>query len=186
MVGDLDSSEVAAGGGLGRRPASISCERRESGDEITATASHDGYAAAFGLIHRRCLNLDPHGNALHGEDILEPVPGAAPSGPHLFAVRFHLHPLVQARVEDGIDGPTVLMLLPGGAIWRFTAEGAFVELGESIYCGTDAPPRPCFQITASGETGAGEGGETAPAAGGEAVSRVTSITWAFTREQPSG
>ena len=178
MVGDLDSSEVAAGGGLGRRPASISCERRESGDEITATASHDGYAAAFGLIHRRCLNLDPHGNALHGEDILEPVPGAAPSGPHLFAVRFHLHPLVQARVEDGIDGPTVLMLLPGGAIWRFTAEGAFVELGESIYCGTDAPPRPCFQITASGETAPGADGENKPGA--------TSVTWAFTREQPSG
>jgi len=188
MIGDLDSSEVAAEGGLGRRPAPITCERRDSGDEITATASHDGYAAAFGLIHRRCLNLDPQGTALHGEDTLEPAPGAPASGPHPFAVRFHLHPLVQARVEEGIDGPTVLMLLPAGAIWRFSAEGAAVELGESIYCGTDAPPRPCFQITASGETapGANASGENKPVASGENKPTATSVTWAFTREQPSG
>ena len=170
MVDDLDSSEVAAEGGLGRRPAPIQCERKDSGDGITATAGHDGYAAAFGLIHRRSLNLDPQGNALLGEDVLEPAPGAAEPPPRPFALRFHLYPLVQARIEDGLDGATVLMLLPGGAIWRFTAEGAVVELGESVYCGSEAPPRPCFQISATGETGNG----------------ATSVTWAFTREQPSG
>ncbi len=170
MIGDQDSSEIAASGGLSRRPAQIVCERRETGDEITATASHNGYASTFGLIHRRHLNLDLHGNALSGEDVLDPVAGTAAPPLHPFAVRFHLHPLVQARVEEGIDGPTVLMLLPNGTIWRFSAEGALVELGESIYYGSDAPPRPCFQITASGETGVG----------------ATSVTWAFTREQPSG
>ena len=170
MIGDLDSSDVAPEGGLGRRPTDATSERRESEGEIAVTASHNGYAACFGLIHRRHLNLDPHGNALSGEDILEPLP-AADAAPRLFAARFHLHPLVQAVVEDGIDGPTVLMRLPGGAIWRFTAEGALVELGDSIYCGTEGPPRPCFQITASGET---------------VPSGATSITWAFTREQPSG
>ncbi len=185
MVGDADSSEVAAGGGLGRRPGEITCERRDSGHEITAIASHDGYAATLGLLHRRCLHLDLAGHALSGEDILEPVPGTIAVPCHSFAVRFHLHPLVQARVEEGIDGPTVLMLLPGGAIWRFTAEGAFVELGESIYSGTDAPPRPCFQITASGECHPSASGEGSPGASGEG-SPGASVMWAFTREQPSG
>ncbi|MEI6559535.1 MAG: heparinase II/III family protein [Rhodospirillaceae bacterium] len=178
MIGDLDSSEVAPDGGLGRRPSAISGERREAGDEIAVTASHNGYLGPYGLIHRRHLSLDPHGNALSGEDLLEPAPGAAASAPRPFAVRFHLHPSVQARVEAGIDGPTVLMLLPGGAIWRFSAEGAHIDLDDSVYCGTAGPPRPCFQIIASGE--AGTGGDS-----GEAAARVTSVTWAFTREQPS-
>ncbi|MEI8394334.1 MAG: heparinase II/III family protein [Rhodospirillaceae bacterium] len=164
-VAETNSSEVSKRGGLGRRPGQVGCERQESPEEITVITHHDGYVPNFGLLHRRTLHLDQHGDALIGEDVLEPVEGATPET-RPFAVRFHLHPNVQPRIIDGVDGPAVLLKPPSGAAWRFTAEGGTLDLEDSIYCGTGGPPRPTRQIVVSSEAG--------PAA--------ATVSWAFNRE----
>ena len=165
-VGETNSSEVELKGALGRRPGHVGCERRETSDEITVITNHNGYSPNFGLLHRRTLHLDQHGDSLNGEDTLEPVIGAQPT-PHPFAVRFHLHPSVQAEIVDGIDGPAVLIRPPSGAAWRFSAEGGSIALEDSIYCGNGSTPRPTLQIVVGGEVG--------PTA--------TTVSWAFNREQ---
>ncbi len=168
-VAETNSSEVAPGGRLGRRPEHVGCERQETADEITVIANHNGYSPNFGLLHRRTLHLDQHGDALHGEDSLEIVPGAEPV-PRAFALRFHLHPGVQTQMVDSVDGPAVILRPPGGSAWRFTAEGGAAELADSIYFSIGASPRPTKQILVSGETG----------------TSTTTVTWAFNREQPPG
>lgn len=168
-VGEHNSSEISAAGGVGRRPGHVGCERQETTDEITVIANHNGYSPGFGLLHRRTLHLDQHGDALHGEDTLEPVIGAKPEA-HPFAVRFHLHPSVQAQIVEGVDGPAVLLRPPSGALWRFTAEGGAIDLEASVYCGTPGQPRQTLQIVVGGEAG------PTPA----------TVSWAFNREQPTG
>ncbi len=76
------------------------------------TASHDGYANDFGVIHHRALRLSPDGRALDGEDSFTPAAGAAlPAGVgDEFAIRFHLHPSIKANRLS--DGRGVILLLP--------------------------------------------------------------------------
>ncbi len=186
-IAETNSSGVVSQGGVEHPPGQVTCTRRETADEITIIASHNGYVPSFGLLHRRTLHLDQHGDTLHGEDSLEPaVAGSAspasastaasaassassappPTAPRPFAIRFHLHPAVQAQIVDGIDGPTVILRSASGTAWRFTAEGGTIELAESIYRGTAGPPRPTLQIVVHGEVGL-EG---------------ASVGWAFHRE----
>jgi uncharacterized heparinase superfamily protein len=174
-VDETNSSEVMAQGGLGRLPGEVGCERRETADEITVVTHHNGYTPNFGLLHRRTLHLDQHGDALHGEDTLEPAGGTEPAGGAVvtsrpFAIRFHLHPSVQAQLVEGVDGLAAIVRPPSGAAWRFTAEGGTIDLTDSIYRGTIGTPRPTLQIVVSGEAG--------PTA--------TSVSWAFNRERSSG
>lgn len=164
-VAETNSSEISPQGGIGRRPGHVGCERQETAEEITILANHNGYSPNFGLLHRRALHLDQHGDALHGEDTLEPVIGAQPE-PRPFAVRFHLHPSVQARIVDSVDGPAVLLRPTSGVAWRFTAEGGTIDLEPSVYCNTAGSPRQTTQIVVSGEAG--------PAA--------ASVSWAFNRD----
>ncbi len=127
VVGDTNSSEIRADGGLGRRPTHVPCERAEDGGSQWLTASHDGYSANFGLTHARQLFLAAEGDDLRGEDRL-----TGRSGQN-FAIRFHLHPQVQASLTQ--DGATALLRLPSGAGWRLRAQGAVMSLGESVYLG---------------------------------------------------
>jgi uncharacterized heparinase superfamily protein len=56
------------------------------------------------------------------------VPGTAAVE---YAVRFHLHPLVQAiRFEDET---AVQLVLPDGSAWLFRADGSAISIEESIY-----------------------------------------------------
>ena len=50
-------------------------ERNGSEDGVALTASHDGYRAAFGLVHERRWRLAADGQSLHGEDRLIPRRG---------------------------------------------------------------------------------------------------------------
>jgi uncharacterized heparinase superfamily protein len=69
-----------------------------------------------------------------------------------FAVRFHLHPAVEASLVE--DGGGARLQLPSGAIWRLRAAGAEMSLGESIYLGS-GEPRKTQQVVLSGTTGPG-------------------------------
>ncbi len=149
VVGDTNAIEITAGGSLGHGPSSVRCERAEEGGHQWIAATHDFYRRRFGLTYARELYLAADGDDLRGEDKLTGRAGAA------FALRFHLHPAVEASLieEGGIEeGGGALLRLPSGALWRLRASGAQMSLGESIYLGT-GELRKTQQIVLSGTTG---------------------------------
>jgi uncharacterized heparinase superfamily protein len=141
VVADTNSVEIRAEGTLGRIPASVARERAEHEGQQWVSATHDGYRERFGLIYARQLFLAADGEDLRGEDRLTGLPGAA------FAVRFHLHPSVQASLAP--DGNAALLRLPSGMVWRLRAAGAEVSLGESVYLGSGEARR-TQQVVLSG------------------------------------
>lgn len=142
IVGDTNSSEILAGGGIGRRPERVECTREEDGGNVWVTGTHDGYRAPMGLVHQRRIYLSGDGEDLRGEDTL--------TGTHTgsFAVRFHLHPDVQVSVIQ--NGGAALVRAPSGTAWRFIASGGRIELAETIYLGKRGEPRRAEQIVVSG------------------------------------
>jgi uncharacterized heparinase superfamily protein len=146
VVADTNSVEIRAEGTLGRIPASVLRERAEHEGQQWVSATHDGYRERFGLIYARQLFLSADGEDLRGEDKLTGLPGAA------FAVRFHLHPSVQASLDR--DGSAALLRLPSGMVWRLRSAGAEVSLGESVYLGS-GEARKTQQIVLSGTVAPG-------------------------------
>ncbi len=144
VVGDTNASEILADGSLGRAPGSVRCERAEDGGHQWIAATHDGYRRRFGVTYARELYLAADGDDLRGEDKLTGRSGAA------FAVRFHLHPAVEASLIE--DGGGALLRLASGAVWRLFAAGAAMSLGESVYLGSGEPCK-TQQIVLSGTTG---------------------------------
>lgn len=142
-VAETNSAEVLEEGGLGRRPQRVGCERVDSEGACLVEGSHDGYVRAFGLTHRRRLYLADNGEDLRGEDALD-----GPGG-HDFAIRFHLHPAVEASLIQ--NGSTARLLLPSGMGWRLHASGAEISIAESIYLG-QGEMRRTSQIILSGTT----------------------------------
>jgi uncharacterized heparinase superfamily protein len=144
VVGDTNSIEIREDGTLGRGPPSIARERAEHEGQQWISATHEGYRERFGLTYARQLFLAADGEDLRGEERLTGRPGAA------FAVRFHLHPSVQASLAQ--DG-AVLFRLPSGTCWRLRAAGAEMSLGESVYLGS-GQARKTQQVVLSGAVGA--------------------------------
>ena len=130
VVADTNSSELKPSG-IGRHPGTVDVQRQEANGAHWLEASHDGYAATFGALHRRRLYLAESGEDIRGEDAVEAAT------PQPYAVRFHLHPAVIATLQP--DNETVLLRLPGGTSWRLRAEGAQVSLEESVYLGGPTP-----------------------------------------------
>ncbi len=141
VVADTNSAEIRDDGLLGRAPESVACERAEHEGQQWISATHDGYRDRFGLIYTRELYLAADGGDLRGEDRLSGRPGAA------FAVRFHLHPAVEASLVEGESA--ALLRLPSGSTWRLRAAGAAMTLGESIYLGS-GEARKTQQLVLSG------------------------------------
>jgi uncharacterized heparinase superfamily protein len=141
VVADTNSTEIREDGTLGRVPGAVTSERAEDGGRQWIIAGHDGYRERFGLNYSRQLFLAASGEDLRGEDRLSGLPGAR------FAVRFHLHPAVQASLGD--DGGSALLRLPSGNLWRLRAAGAEMSLGESIYLGS-GEARKTQQVVLSG------------------------------------
>jgi uncharacterized heparinase superfamily protein len=129
-IADVSSAELKPDG-LGRRPEVVEVQRQEANGAHWLEASHDGYKKPFGAIHRRRLYMSESGEDIRGEDVVEPV--AEDVGPQPYTVRFHLHPDVDANLQQ--DGEAVLLRLPAGSGWRLRAEGAKLTLEESIYLG---------------------------------------------------
>ncbi len=103
-------------------------------------AGHDGYAVSHGLTHMRALTLSSDGRILLGEDTLGALTAAEErrlavigrAGPVRYALRFHLHPDVDAEIDLG--GSAVSLALKSGEIWVFRHEGgAVLTLDPSVY-----------------------------------------------------
>jgi uncharacterized heparinase superfamily protein len=144
VVADTNSVEIRADGALGRAPGSITRERAEHEGQQWIAATHDGYRQRFGLTYTRQLFLAADGEDLRGEERLTGRPGAN------FAVRFHLHPSVQASLAE--DGGAAMLRLPSGMFWRLRAVGAEMSLGESVYLGS-GEARKTQQVVLSGTVG---------------------------------
>ncbi len=157
VVADTNSVEIRDDGVLGRAPISVSCERSEHDGQQWISATHDGYRDRFGLTYTRELFLSADGEDLRGEDRLTGRPGAN------FAVRFHLHPSVEASLIA--DETAAVLRLPGGTVWRLRAVGAEMSVGESVYLGS-GEARKTQQVVLSGTA----------APGG------TGVRWALRRE----
>ena len=56
-------------------PTQVEVYRETTADGIMITASHNGYAKNFGLIHRRSILMSGDGTRIDGEDELEPTTG---------------------------------------------------------------------------------------------------------------
>jgi uncharacterized heparinase superfamily protein len=129
-------------------------------DGLRAELAHDGWRLLNGLTHARILRLSPDGRTLEGEDMLTTLTSAdaavfdraleASKGLGLpFAVRFHLHPDVQA--EALADG-TIGMALRSGEDWVFGHDGeGTLTLEPSVYLEKGhLRPREGLQIVLSG------------------------------------
>src|SRR6266851_471036 len=144
VVADTNSVEIREDGALGRAPTSLARERAEHEGQQWISATHDGYRQRFGLTYARQLFLAADGEDLRGEERLTGRPGAN------FAVRFHLHPSVQASLAQ--DGGGAVLRLPSGMFWRLRVAGAEMSLGESVYLGS-GEARKTQQVVLSGTVG---------------------------------
>ena len=144
VVADTNSVEIREDGALGRAPTSLARERAEHEGQQWISATHDGYRQRFGLTYARQLFLAADGEDLRGEERLTGRPGAN------FAVRFHLHPSVQASLAQ--DGGGAVLRLLSGMFWRLRVAGAEMSLGESVYLGS-GEARKTQQVVLSGTVG---------------------------------
>jgi uncharacterized heparinase superfamily protein len=125
-------------------PTQVEVYREAAPEGVLLTASHNGYARQFGLIHRRSILLSEDGTRIDGEDALEQVPGATLRGDDDFAVRFHLHPGVKASRLS--DARAVMLVLPTRDVWTFEALDDKVDLEDSVFLAGSDGPRRTFQI----------------------------------------
>ena len=72
----------------------------------------------------------------------------ARAGGRGYALRFHLHPDVQASPIHG--GGSLLLKLPGGQGWRFRCSDGEPQLADSVYLGRAGEMRRAHQIVLGG------------------------------------
>lgn len=140
IIADTSSSEIREEG-LGRRPQHVDAKHEESMGAHWLHLSHDGWRKVFGATHVRRLYMAESGEDLRGEDTVEA------DNPQPFVIRFHLHPSVDASLQQ--DGEAVLLRLPSGTGWRLRADGARMSLEGSVYLG-GAEPRRTEQVVLTG------------------------------------
>lgn len=147
-LADHNSSQLLPLGGFGRRRALATCRRQEAEGDIWLDMAQEGYQALYGITHKRRLFLERSGEDLRGEDVL-----IGRRADLSFAIRFHLHPDVQASLAQG--GGAALLRTARGEGWRLRCKGAEVSLEPSVYL--DGPePRRTLQVVLTASTQAGE------------------------------
>ena len=163
VLDDVNSTSVLLGGKLGKGVEQVEVERSEvargSAEAQRIEASHDGYAARFGLIHRRTLMLRNDGSELLGEDLLLPSTRKGQRGKLSFAIRFHLGRGVEAQLSEDRLGAS--LVLPDGGLWQFRLggndAGAALAIEESIWVDGDGHPHGVDQLVVQGMTSRGGG-----------------------------
>ena len=158
-VADTNQMQIAATGGVKRRPRTVESRREDQPEGSLIEVSHDGYAD-LGLVHRRRLFLRDGGDDFRGEDTL------VGSAVQPFAIRFHLHPDVHASVIQ--NGRNALLRLGDNTGWRLRSDSEAITLVDSIYFGGGSAPRRSLALVIVGTTK------------GDAE---TTIRWAFHREK---
>lgn len=164
IVRDSNSTAIHADGTLGRGVVEMELSRNETDTASRIEASHDGYARRHGVIHRRTIALGTDGRDVRGEDSLLPAAKRGGKGAAVpFAVRFHLHPAVEATPTA--DGAGALLRTRSGTVWQFRARGGTLTLEESIWVDGKGIPRETQQLVLTGD----------------ALSGGSSVSWLFHR-----
>lgn len=154
---NVNSTAVMINGKLGKGVEEVEVNRRildlENGKASRIEASHDGYAARFGLVHRRILILRDDGSELRGEDLLVPS-GKGKRGKIEFAIRFHIGPGIELGLSEDKKGAG--LALPDGTYWQFrlgnSSAGGELELEESMWVDGQGRPQPIQQLVLQGLT----------------------------------
>ncbi|BDW81084.1 heparinase II/III family protein [Erythrobacter sp. Dej080120_24] len=166
VLDDANSTAVLLHGKLGRGAETVEVERRlieQNGREaMRVEASHDGYAARFGLTHNRILTLRSDGTELAGEDILLPASRKGKRGKVGFAIRFHLGRGVEAHLTEDKRGAS--LLTADGRLWQFRLRGdaaadaeVVLSCEDSLWVDGDGRPHATEQLVIEGLTSRGGG-----------------------------
>ncbi|MBV9393377.1 MAG: heparinase II/III family protein [Methylobacteriaceae bacterium] len=156
IIDDTSSCRFSSSAGLDRffegqilsGPTRVEVARSNNADGERLALSHDGYGARFGCVHARMLTLAPDGARLSGEDSLLRMQQPGTAAAHRFALRFHLHPSVNAALVW--DGQGVVLDLPSGERFTFDAGGREVRVEDSIFFAAPNGPRNSRQIVIDG------------------------------------
>lgn len=147
-------------------PGHVEVFRETVADGILLTASHDGYARQFGVVHQRTLMLSDDGIRLQGEDTLLSAQRSAKDRDDDYAIRFHLHPSV--KVSRLSDARGAMLVLPNREAWTFEALDDRVDIEDSVFLAGSDGPRRTSQIVIRQTRGDASG-----------------IRWSFTRSSVS-
>ena len=159
VLGDANSTAVLIDGKLGAGVGEVEIDCKQvtlgKGSATRVEASHDGYAARFGLVHRRILMLRDDGQELRGEDVLVPSSGKGKRGKVPYAIRFHLGRHVEATLAEG--GKSASLLLADGSLWQFATGADSIEIDESLWVDGNGRPHPVQQLVIQGMASRGGG-----------------------------
>lgn len=166
VLDNANSTAVLLHGKLGRGAEMVEVERRMSnrgGREVaTVEASHDGYAARFGLTHNRVLSMRSDGTELSGDDILIPASRKGKRGMVSFAIRFHLGRGVEAHLSEDERGAS--LITHDGRLWQFRLRGdaantddVKLSCEDSLWVDGDGRPHATEQLVVDGLTSRGGG-----------------------------
>jgi uncharacterized heparinase superfamily protein len=155
-LSDTNSTAILADGSLGKGVTDVVIERVEDNDSSRITASHDGYARGFGLLHRRTLTLGNDGKELRGVDELVAKSRRRSKRGAPFAIRFHLASGIEPTITA--DGMGAILRSPGAPPWNFRSRGQPIAVEESLMVDGRGVPHRTMQLVINGEAGA-EGAE---------------------------
>jgi uncharacterized heparinase superfamily protein len=155
-LGDANSTAVLLNGKLGAGVGEVQIDRRvltlENGGATRLEASHDGYVARHGLVHRRILILRDDGSELRGEDLLVPAGKKGKRGKIACAIRFHIGPGIELGLSQ--NGRGAGLALPDGSYWQFRCgeleEGVTLSVEESLWVDGQGRPQPIEQLVIQG------------------------------------
>ncbi|MCT2398579.1 heparinase II/III family protein [Novosphingobium sp. HK4-1] len=157
---DANSTAILINGAIGSGVNQVDVDRKtlpqENGAAATRLeASHNGYAARYGLTHRRILILRDDGTELRGEDMLLPSTRKGKRGKVGFAIRFHLGTDVDVALTA--DGQGAGLALPDGSYWQFRSGAGEVTLEDSLWVDGQGRPQATQQLVIQGLVSRGGG-----------------------------
>ena len=161
VLDDVNSTAIMIGGKIGSGVSEVELDRRtllgeKQGGATRIEASHNGYVARFGLIHRRILILRDDGTELRGEDLLVPARGKPKNGKVGYAIRFHLGHGIEVGLSEDSHGAG--LALPDGSYWQFRIGGeGLVSIEESLWTDGQGRPQPIQQLVVQGMVSRGGG-----------------------------
>jgi uncharacterized heparinase superfamily protein len=160
VLDDANSTAVLINGRIGSGVSEVDVDRRtlegdRGGGATRLEASHNGYAARYGLTHRRILILRDDGTELRGEDLLVPAGRKAKRGKVGYAIRFHLGPHIELGLSE--DGQGVGLALPDGSYWQFRAGTGEITIEDSLWIDGQGRPIAAQQLVIQGQVSRGGG-----------------------------
>lgn len=137
-----NSSDLFPDGQIGRHPTQVQSRQIEDSSGYHISLSHNGYADIGGGTHYRTLSLRYDGLVLSGEDRLEGNDHGTP------VVRFHLNPGVSAEITQ-TRRTALIRLSARERGWRFDAQGALLQISDSVVASEVGEPLRSQQLILS-------------------------------------